>query len=742
MPRRDLPDRETQEHCQNGTVSTLETKTGLTLHPSAEWEEERLPTRTAARDGEARAEISSLAAGSQERPTPHPPGRIARFLAQMALLLLLLLLLAAGGTLYYLDQRYQGVIYPHISIRGIPVGTMSPEAATAALEHHYASFLNAPLTLTYGDHTWTPTAAELGVRVEIGTAVQQAMATGRHRNAFENLLEVAAVWQNGVEMPLHVVVDQQAVQRYILTTIAPHIEKQPTDAAITFDVGDPTVRTVAATSGRQVAVSDIVQDITAALQTMEAQTIPVRTRLLPPLLDTAEAHAAQRELESILRGPLILKARSETWTWSVEDLAGMVTIARRVNPSKPQDHLVVGMDPYRVQQRVREIADQTATGFTYPRIDWNGGDLKIIEPGKPGLRVDEARAVARILAAVPTSDRVVQLPFTIADPPVTEANLHELGIKELIAVGKSDFSGSAAYRITNIKAGMDQLHGVLVPPGEEFSFNDHIKIDSEHGFVQGYAIVSNRTQLEWGGGICQDSTTMFRAAFWAGLPITERWGHSFYISWYDQYGYSDYGNGPGMDATIYTGERDFKFLNDTGHWLLIQTSVDTSRVLAEIRFYGTDPGYTVELEGPRIFNRTPAPSAPVYVPSADRPRGAPRRTDTARGGMDIAFTRIISRNGAELRRDEFLTRFKPWPNIYEIHPADLAAMHRPKPTETPAAEGTPTPNPAPLPDTPPLPPPPEGPPPESGPPPPPPIDPGLPPIPPVEGDIPSVGTSE
>jgi vancomycin resistance protein YoaR len=88
------------------------------------------------------------------------------------------------------------------------------------------------------------------------------------------------------------------------------------------------------------------------------------------------------------------------------------------------------------------------------------------------------------------------------------------------------------------------------------------EIDESNGFVKGYAIIQQRTQLEFGGGICQDSTTVFRAAFWAGLPITVTLGHSFYISRYDKYGPT------GMDSTIFTGGPDLKFLNDTGHWLL------------------------------------------------------------------------------------------------------------------------------------------------------------------------------
>lgn len=188
---------------------------------------------------------------------------------------------------------------------------------------------------------------------------------------------------------------------------------------------------------------------------------------------------------------------------------------------------------------------------------------------------------------------------------------------------------------------------------------------------------------------------MFRAAFWAGLPITERWGHSFYISWYDKYGFGEYGDGPGMDATIFTGARDFKFLNDTGHWLLIQTLVDTSRSLAEVRIYGKSDGRKVSLIGPTIVERIPAPTAPLYVADPRRPRGTIRQTDKARGGMTIHYTRIIERNGQIIERRLFETRFKPWPNIYEVNPADLGPDGRPittRPAPTPSS-ATPTPAP-------------------------------------------------
>jgi vancomycin resistance protein YoaR len=599
------------------------------------------------------------------------------------LLLFLFIILATSGTLYYVDSSFQGQIYPNISIRGVPVGKMEQEEARAALEAHYASFLNEPLLLTYGDHTWNPTLVELGARVEIDQAIQQAKETGRRYSYLDNLREVAAVWEHGLELPLRISIDQQQLQSY-LATLAHTIDQPPVDARLDFTASKPLPETVSAVSGRQMLINETIQDITAALQTMEPQSVAVRTRVLLPLLDDAEAARTREAIRSTLRGPLILQANDKRWIWSVDDLSHMLKVYRTTRPDHTGDQFTVTLDKTLLDNRLQTIVSSSASDVVYPRVDWNGGDLKIIREGKPGLQVDKDLARALILSKINSPNRVVQLPLTHAEPPVNEDNLHTLGIQDLLGVGRSDFTGSAAYRITNIKAGMKLLHGILVPPGEEFSFNESIgHINAANGFVEGYAIISNRTQLEWGGGICQDSTTMFRAAFWAGLPITERWGHSFYISWYDKYGYGEYGNGPGLDATIFTGGPDLRFLNDTDHWLLIQTNVDERRTLAEVRIYGTDTGREVLLEGPEIFNRRPPPAAPVYVPDPRRPRGSPRRSDTARGGMDIAFTRIIAENGTEVRRDEFLTRFKPWPNIYEINPADLGSNGRPRPADTP-----------------------------------------------------------
>ncbi|MCS6883122.1 MAG: VanW family protein [Oscillochloridaceae bacterium] len=612
-------------------------------------------------------------------------------------LALLVGIIAAGGALVAFDRSYAGRIYPNVSVRGVPIGELTPQLARATLEQQFAPFLAQPVILTYGDQMWAPTLAELGVRLEIDRAVEQAYLAGRGHDPLTNLAEMFAVYRNGLELPLHLTVDQATMQAYLLS-LAERVERPALDARIALN--GALIAVTPAASGQQVLVDETLRELTTALQSLAPQTIALRTRTVAPRLSDAAVQAAREEIARLLAGPLTISvegARSPV-VWSLEDLARLVRVERQEGPGGAT--LAVTVDRARLRAKLEDLAATTAIPGRLPRVDWNGGNLRIFKEGVPGRRLDVARAEELVLAAfdAPADARQVSLALTEESLPVTAANLDQLGITELLGVGRSDFSGSAAYRVTNIQAGMRLLHGVLIPPGAEFSFNETIgRIDASNGFVEGYAIVQNRTQLEWGGGICQDSTTMFRAAFWAGLPITERWGHSFYISWYDKYGFGDYGNGPGMDATIFSGALDLKFLNDTGNWLLIQALADPSQALAEVRIYGTSDGRKVSLIGPTITERIPAPTRPRYVADPRRPRGSIRQTDRARGGMTIQFTRVIERDGQIIERRLFETKFKPWPNIYEVNPADLGPDGRPipyQPAPTPDPNAAPTTDPA------------------------------------------------
>jgi vancomycin resistance protein YoaR len=617
----------------------------------------------------------------------------------LAVITLVVLGIAGGITSFY--RSYEGRIYPNVSIQGIAVGEMTPEQAESALRLRYAAFLRQPVVITYGDRQWTPTLDELGMTFDFRGAVDAAYNAGRGRGMVDDVRELAAIWQHGLDVPLHVSYDETRAQAY-LTQLAREIERAPADAQVRLDGAQIAI--VGAVIGRQVLVDATLAHVSQQLQAFVPAMIPLQTREIPPRLDDATVAAARAQIETILQGPLTLRVDKNEYEWTVADLADMIIINRV--PSAEGDRIAVTLDQDMIARRIRQIADETEKPGTRPRVAWNNGDLKIVKPGKPGLRLDEARARDMVIAAAMGRDRTLDLPMVPTDPPVTEANLHQLGIRELVSIGKSDFTGSAAYRVHNIGVGMQLLNGLLIAPGEEFSFNKNIgQINAANGFVEGAAIIQNRTQQEFGGGICQDSTTMFRAAFWAGLPITERWGHSFYISWYDKYALGPRGNGPGLDATIFTGGPDLKFVNDTGAWLLIQAWSNPKTGVAQIELYGTKPNRTVDLTH-KVYDHVPAPTEPVFVADPKVPRGTIKHTDKARGGMTIDVYRLVVENGAPRPPELFRTRFRPWPNIYTLNPADIGPDGKPL---IPFPQGDqPAPTPAPPPEQPTEPPPPPG----------------------------------
>jgi vancomycin resistance protein YoaR len=632
------------------------------------------------------------------RTTGRPPSRGASGIVYLFLSLLVLVMLGAGGGLYYLDRSYQGKIYPNVTVQGLNVGELTQQEAEAALRARYGAFLRHPATLTYGEQSWQPSYADIGITFDFKGAIDNAYRAGRGNGLIENLQEVYAIWENGLDLPVHVTFDQNKLREYV-AGVSADLNHAPIDAQLRLD--GTTVSTQPSQIGRQVLVDQTVGELTAALATFKPHTVALKTRDIAPRLNDAAVADARARLESILQGPFTLEVEKKQYVWMPEEIALMLDIGR-VPQNSAIDSIAIQLNAYQVGRRVRQIADETGRGSVNPRVEWNNGDLRILKPGKPGLRLDEAQAGALIGAAISGSNRVIALPVREVAPQVTAANLHTLGINELVSIGRSDFTGSAEYRINNIGVGMEILNGILIAPGEEFSFNNNIgSIDARNGFVEGYAIIQDRTQLEFGGGICQDSTTLFRAAFWAGLPITERWGHSFYISWYDKYGLGSNGNGPGLDATIFTGGPDLKFVNDTGNWLLMQSTSNARTGVAEVSLYGTKLNRTVTL-AQSISKRIPAPPAPKIVTDRKQPLGTSRQSDHARGGMTIAVYRTITENGVRKAPELFQTNFRAWPNIYVFNPADIGPDGRPLIPfgAQPAPQPTPEPAPAPAPDQP------------------------------------------
>lgn len=253
---------------------------------------------------------------------------------------------------------------------------------------------------------------------------------------------------------------------------------------------------------------------------------------------------------------------------------------------------------------------------------------------------------------------IIQIPIKILKPNLTTDKVNQMGIRELIGTGTSLYQHSIDSRIYNVALAASRVNGVLVAPGEIFSFAKAVgDVSSLTGYKQAYVISGGKTVLGDGGGVCQVSTTLFRAALNAGLPIVERHPHAYRVGYYEQ------DSPPGIDATVYVPSVDFKFKNDTGHHILIQTIVDPVELRLTFMFYGTSDGRISEVSSPVITNQVPAPEA-KYEDDPSLPKGQIKQVDFAAPGAKSTFSRIVKRDGKIISEDTFVSNYRPWQAVF------------------------------------------------------------------------------
>jgi vancomycin resistance protein YoaR len=249
-------------------------------------------------------------------------------------------------------------------------------------------------------------------------------------------------------------------------------------------------------------------------------------------------------------------------------------------------------------------------------------------------------------------------------PMVQIKDINTYGIIEKVAEGVSNYRGSSNERVHNLLRAATKLHGVLIPQGETFSYNKSVgDISIQTGYKQAYIIQDGKTVLGDGGGICQTSTTMFRAALNAGLPIVERHAHSYRVKYYEN------DQKPGLDATVFAPRVDFRFKNDTPAALLIQMSVDKEKKILIFTLYGTRDEREVTLSPIRVSGYRPPPE-PQFIDDPTLPRGTQKQVDFAATGATSKFDYLVKRNGEVLQQRTFVSNYRPWQAIFLVGTRD------------------------------------------------------------------------
>jgi len=322
-----------------------------------------------------------------------------------------------------------------------------------------------------------------------------------------------------------------------------------------------------------------------------------------------------------------------------------------------------GVDQDYVSETVSKISSQVEREAKNPVFVFEEGRVKEFEPSIEGVSVKADELSALIVDSLRAFEEgentaTIEVPVVKSSPKITTGDVNNLGINELIGRGVSRFRGSIANRVHNISLASSRFKGVLVAPGETFSFNKALgDVSDLTGYKQAYVIKEGKTVLGDGGGVCQVSTTLFRAALKAGLPIVERAAHSYRVGYYEQ------DSLPGFDATVYDPSPDLKIQNDTPGHILIQTSVDTKTSTLVFEIYGTSDGRVATTTKPIITSQV-APPEDLYVDDPTLAAGTVKQIEYKAWGAKVSFNYLVTRNGEEIYKKTFFSNYRPWQAVY------------------------------------------------------------------------------
>lgn len=600
-----------------------------------------------------------------------PPSNNSKIALQaLAAMVVGFVLFLAGIFVWTLGYQlvYAGRIFPGVSVAGVDLSGMSPADASVVLNQKLVFPYQGQILLRDGERIWAASPAELGMVFDASASAQSAYRLGRFGGLFGGFADQLDARQDGKSAQATIIFDQHVAYAY-LQRLAFEIDQPAVEATLVIEGIE--VITQPGQLGRYLNVDATLIALSVQLQTFrDGEVMLVVDEVQPQLLDiVSQVETVRQILSAPLR--LTLDGRTESdpgpWTYDVPTVANML-IVRNVE-SDNGSKLEVALNPGILHEMLTGIASQVDRPAENARFIFNDEtrQLEVLRPSVIGrvVNLDASKEFINqsILAGV--HEIAVQV---VSDEPVVldTAIAAELGITELVHEETSYFYGSSPERKQNIATAAEAFRGVLIAPGETFSMGSVLDdISLENGFAEALIIYGGRTIKGVGGGVCQVSTTLFRAAFFAGFPIAERHSHAYRVYYYEQSpgGGRDL-NLVGLDATVYFPLVDFKFTNDTPNWLLMETYWDIGGSWLTWKFYSTSDGRTVDWQTTGPQNIVFAPE-PLFQVSDELAKNEIRQVDWAAEGADVSVNRTVFRDGQYLFEDSFSTHYEPWQAVCE-----------------------------------------------------------------------------
>ncbi len=590
---------------------------------------------------------------------------IAASIGGLILFFLITLALLTGFNAF---QR--GKIYPGISMAGVELAGLTPEQATDHLARNLLFPQTGKIVFEDGAQIWVAAPTDLGLKLDYQANAQTAYQYGRSGNPLKRISSQLQTWSNGVDLAPSLTYDEQIALNY-LNRIAEQVDRPTVEASLRLE--GVQVVAIPGQIGRKLDVQASLEKLKIQIQALSDGVIPLEIEETPPeIIDASQQAEAARQ---ILGQPLTLtipdwkEGDPGPWIIPPSQLAEMLKIERSASAQGPQ--IQVSLSEQAMTTYLSALSGDINRDPANARFIFNDDTrlLDLLQHAVIGHSLDIPATITAIHQALANGQHTAPLTLVTIQPAVgDDATGEQLGITENVVAYTSYFRGSSSERLQNIKIAAANFHGLLVPPGATFSMASVMgNVSLDTGYAEAWIIFGDRTIKGVGGGVCQVSTTLFRAAFMAGFPIVERHPHAYRVGYYEQTASGYDPDLAGLDATVFVPMVDFQFVNDSPHWLLMETYFYPNSRSLTWKFYSTSDGRTVEWEtsGPQ---NVVEPPDPVFEENSELTQGEVKQVDWAAEGADVTVIRTVYRDGQAIFSDSFITHYLPWADIYQYGP--------------------------------------------------------------------------
>jgi vancomycin resistance protein YoaR len=585
--------------------------------------------------------------------------RLLALAAAAGLVFLFLLAILIDSTLYH------GRIHAGVTVAGISLGGLSPEDAKAALDLRVQQAEKSQVTLKSGDKTWTVAPADVGTSADTAASVGAAMEVSRKSNFLADRFHGFLMYFKDTQVPLKGSVDETKVEQ-LIAGIAQTIDVAPINAGLVFD--GPKIKIVKGQKGRVVDQKALADQLTALLLSLHATELQVPMTVKDPTVQADDYDQALQQGMTMTSAPVTLTNGSDSWTLGIEEIIAYMDF--RTESQGGQSVLIPYLSGDKMAPFLDDVAAQVKADPVSATFKGDGTRAWVV-PGVPGKALDMEKTIEDLNAAVlDAKSRSVKVALVLKDPKLTTDEAKAMGIKDVLGDFETQWVGTTD-RQTNVRITTGYASNVILAPGDVYDFNEVIgPRTAERGYKMAPGIVGPG-QLEdvFGGGICQVSTTLFNAAFEAGLDIVQRKNHSIYITHYPK----------GRDATVSANGPNLRFRNDTKHYILIRGASDG--VTTKFVIYGTDDGRTVESETSDFYDITERTVESTVNKSLGK--GTTSILDNGQNGMKIKVTRVVKNtDGKVIHNDVFVSVWPMLPKEIEVGTAAGTTTTTGKPTTT------------------------------------------------------------